>query len=88
MRNEVSREPWERDSGRRDELDLGVEMPVWGPVPEPYMMAMLRNSRAWSGSNLAARHSQFGIYWFRLQQAHLMEQTYPQHSTRRILAEW
>jgi hypothetical protein len=38
MRKEVSREPWERVNGRREALDLGVEMPVWGTCPAPYMM--------------------------------------------------
>jgi hypothetical protein len=38
MRKEVSRDPWFRVKGRREELDLGVLMPVWGPVPVPYMV--------------------------------------------------
>lgn len=38
-RREVSREPWRRVRGRREALDRGVETPVWGPVPAPYMMA-------------------------------------------------
>ena len=36
-RKDVSREPWEMASGRREAEDLGVETPVWGPVPVPYM---------------------------------------------------
>ncbi len=37
-RKEVSREPWEMVRGRREDEDLGVETPVWGPVPVPYIV--------------------------------------------------
>ena len=39
MRKDVSREPWVRVSGRSEAEDRGVETPVWGPVPVPYILS-------------------------------------------------
>lgn len=39
-RNDVSSEPWDRVRGRRELEVRGVDTPVWGPVPVPYIVGV------------------------------------------------
>lgn len=72
IRKVVSRDPWEMVRGRREADDLGVATPVWGPVPEPYILLMEKGGYQKDGlitvkRRLAVVRSRSGLAMFEKQ---------------------